>query len=181
MGWAIRIELAWAAWVSRVAPVAWSAFVVLAMLATGCGASAVGELRFENREPILTVADRRPIPEPQEHEVGKITASAGALLGTEPMYLLSLPGAQPARDVNAFEEVPDSSWFTNRIGQHELSPAEVARGPGAGGPVAASRCACFPRSRRERRPGWSSRTLRERATSSSSIRSGPRPRPAPMR
>jgi hypothetical protein len=117
--------MAWATRTERIALIA---------LACGCASSPLGQLRFENRSPIVALADQRPIAEPEEHEDGKITASAGALLRTEPMYLLSVPGAQPALDVNALEEVPDSSWFTNRIGQHELSPAELARGPGSGGP-----------------------------------------------
>jgi hypothetical protein len=34
-----------------------------------------------------------------------------------------------ARDVNSMDEVPDSSWFTNRIGVRPMSIAEIARGP----------------------------------------------------
>jgi hypothetical protein len=34
-----------------------------------------------------------------------------------------------ALNVNTVDEVPDSSWFTNRIGRRELSVAEIARGP----------------------------------------------------
>ncbi len=34
-----------------------------------------------------------------------------------------------ALNVNTVDEVPDSSWFTNRIGRKELSIAEIARGP----------------------------------------------------
>jgi hypothetical protein len=34
-----------------------------------------------------------------------------------------------AQNVNTVDEVPDSSWFTNRIGRHAMSPAEVATGP----------------------------------------------------
>ena len=39
---------------------------------------------------------------------------------------------EPIRAVNAntLDEVPDSSWFTNRIGVRELPLAEIARGPG---------------------------------------------------
>src|SRR5918994_7088242 len=33
-----------------------------------------------------------------------------------------------AVNVNTLDEVPDSSWFTNRIGQRPMSAAEVARG-----------------------------------------------------
>ena len=32
-------------------------------------------------------------------------------------------------NVNTLDEVPDSSWFTNRIGTREMSIAELARGP----------------------------------------------------
>ena len=34
-----------------------------------------------------------------------------------------------ARNVNTIDEVPDSSWFTNRILAHPLSTAELVRGP----------------------------------------------------
>ena len=34
-----------------------------------------------------------------------------------------------ALNVNTVDEVPDSSWFTNRIGRKEMSAAEIARGP----------------------------------------------------
>jgi hypothetical protein len=36
-----------------------------------------------------------------------------------------------AANVNSIDEVPDSSWFTNRIGQRDMSLAEIARGPNA--------------------------------------------------
>ena len=34
-----------------------------------------------------------------------------------------------ALNVNTVDEVPDSSWFTNRIGRHEMTAADVANGP----------------------------------------------------
>src|SRR5215217_915149 len=34
-----------------------------------------------------------------------------------------------AQDVNTIDEVPDSSWFTNRIGSRPLTAADVVRGP----------------------------------------------------
>jgi hypothetical protein len=40
-----------------------------------------------------------------------------------------------ALNVNTLDEVPDSSWFTNRIGMRPLSLDEIARGPDEGGPV----------------------------------------------
>ena len=38
---------------------------------------------------------------------------------------------QEALDVNAFDEVPDSTWWENRIGRHAVTPAEIERGPGS--------------------------------------------------
>jgi hypothetical protein len=35
----------------------------------------------------------------------------------------------PAMNVNTLGEVPDSSWFTNRIGQFDLPVADIVRGP----------------------------------------------------
>jgi len=35
----------------------------------------------------------------------------------------------PAVNVNTMDEVPDSSWFTNRIGRREMSITEIVRGP----------------------------------------------------
>ena len=34
-----------------------------------------------------------------------------------------------ALNVNSVDEVPDSSWFTNRIGRRQMTAADVARGP----------------------------------------------------
>jgi len=44
-----------------------------------------------------------------------------------------------AANVNTLDEVPDSTWFTNRIGRAPLTAADVARGPDTGsGPAAGS-------------------------------------------
>jgi hypothetical protein len=37
-----------------------------------------------------------------------------------------------ALDLNTIDELPDSSWFTNRAGTRPLTPADVARGPNRG-------------------------------------------------
>jgi hypothetical protein len=42
------------------------------------------------------------------------------------------PGDRQQRravNINTLDEVPDSSWFTNRIGQRPMSTAEIVRGP----------------------------------------------------
>ncbi len=39
------------------------------------------------------------------------------------------PTGTRARNLNTVDEVPDSSWFTNRIGTRAITPDEIARGP----------------------------------------------------
>ena len=34
-----------------------------------------------------------------------------------------------AKNVNTVDEVPDSSWYTNRAGSRPLTPEDVAKGP----------------------------------------------------
>src|SRR6185503_7656071 len=46
---------------------------------------------------------------------------------------LEVPRHRRALGVNALDEVPDSTWFTNRIGTKDLTPDEVATGPDAVG------------------------------------------------
>jgi hypothetical protein len=46
------------------------------------------------------------------------------------------PSNTRARNVNTIDEVPDSSWFTNRIGAQPLSREALLRGPNIGRPPA---------------------------------------------
>jgi hypothetical protein len=45
-----------------------------------------------------------------------------------------VPSNTRARNINTIDEVPDSSWFTNRVGTRAMTPAEIARGPETGIP-----------------------------------------------
>ena len=45
-------------------------------------------------------------------------------------------GGRPALDVNSFGQVPDSTWFENRIGRRPMTPEEIRRGPGDSEPAA---------------------------------------------
>ena len=48
-----------------------------------------------------------------------------------------------AQNVNTIDEVPDSSWFTNRIGTRALTIDELVRGPNVGPPPDPSRWVIF--------------------------------------
>jgi hypothetical protein len=45
-------------------------------------------------------------------------------------YVEAAAGGRDALDVNRLGEVPDSTWFENRIGRHPVTAAQIARGPG---------------------------------------------------
>jgi hypothetical protein len=49
------------------------------------------------------------------------------------------PSNTRAQNINTIDEVPDSSWFTNRIGAGSLTEAQLARGPVTGPPPAPER------------------------------------------
>jgi hypothetical protein len=44
------------------------------------------------------------------------------------------PTGERAKNINTIDEVPDSSWFTNRIGTRVLTTDELVRGPNVGTP-----------------------------------------------
>ena len=89
--------------------------------------------------------DRSSIPEPAERDPNlkweyfesswgqprerltdpvRITWNIGTLFGGDRV--------PPADNINALDEVPNSTWFTNRIGLFPLTPKQAAMGPGHG-------------------------------------------------
>ncbi len=102
---------------------------LLAGLASACGAG-----RFKDQPAVWSVRDQRDIPEPEEREFSKYAAGMDWFVGRRLTRSLELPDSEPAHDTNALDEVPDSTWFQNRIGVRKVSPEEAARGPAASGP-----------------------------------------------
>lgn len=86
--------------------------------------------------------DRQDIAQPTFRDVNIIRSAVDATL-FRPLGRLFHPGrfvrrvgsvfggevAPPAANVNRLDEVPNSSWFTNRIGLFPMSPQAAARGP----------------------------------------------------
>jgi hypothetical protein len=98
------------------------------------------QILFSKETPIWVDFDMETIPEPKEIETGYLYDWADGTLFRpfrKVFGLKNLAGKKEALNVNTFDEVPDSSWFTNRIGMTELSPDDVKRGPNTSdGPVA---------------------------------------------
>jgi hypothetical protein len=80
--------------------------------------------KFLPDDPIQTDPDRRNIPAPKSIELSK---AYDFLENT-----FSEPGGPKdgtAANVNTAGEVPDSSWFTNRLGLRGMSDEQLVRGP----------------------------------------------------
>jgi hypothetical protein len=96
----------------------------------GCGAAPL----FRDAPPVWQVDDDRDIAEPSEREYEPKEYFAKVFVLKPIDRLLELRREQPARNTNALEEVPDSTWFRNRIGVRRVTPGEAARAVYAGGP-----------------------------------------------
>jgi hypothetical protein len=93
----------------------------------------VPAVRFANAPAAAAVDDRRDVP--RRPAPRTILASLHQVEGYMSLVTrpLGLPRARRALGVNALDEVPDSTWFTNRIGVRDLSPDEIRAGAGRTG------------------------------------------------
>jgi hypothetical protein len=109
---------------------------IVSMAAIGGFASVTATSpRFYRDDPLVR--------EPEPQDAGGAAVSRLDLMYELTYNLFALPRHKPAgvraQNVNTIDEVPDSSWFTNRIGTRPLTIEEVVRGPIAGPPPDPSR------------------------------------------
>ncbi len=95
-------------------------------LLLACAPAALGQ-KFLADDPVLVDRDDLPIARPGVVEL----ATAWDVIEHSFSHR---PSAQspPAMNVNTLGEVPDSSWFENRMGAREMSIDELVRGPNQG-------------------------------------------------
>lgn len=105
---------------------------IIAMALSACGSTR----EFVDEPIVWRVEDRLPIAEPEARDFQAKRYFADVLLLDRVTELLAFHGSRPAANTNAVDEVPDSSWFTNRIGLYDYTAEEVARGPVNGPPPA---------------------------------------------
>jgi hypothetical protein len=99
--------------------------LILSMAAAGCGGSS----RFPLREPMLRDDDERPFsPAPEEYVSPFAWDAANQTVFRPIARVFAVDPARRAVNVNACDEVADSSWFTNRLGRADLQPHEVEEG-----------------------------------------------------
>jgi hypothetical protein len=111
-----------------------TAAVVLAAIC-GFGAASASSPRFYSDDPLVR--------EPNVQDAAGAAPSYLDLMYELSYNLFALPRHKPAgvraQNINTIDEVPDSSWFTNRIGTRELTIDEIVRGPNLGAPPDPSR------------------------------------------
>jgi hypothetical protein len=115
---------------------------IVVLAAVGC---ATSQRRFPLRDPMTVDTDLRPVtlacrPSPTPKDPSNLSCAPDVYVspliwdGTDNMIFRPLSEAVgverhgEATNVNSLDEVPDSAWFTNRLGEHPESDAELARG-----------------------------------------------------
>ncbi|HXK18185.1 MAG TPA: hypothetical protein VNG33_10305 [Polyangiaceae bacterium] len=98
---------------------------LLAITLTGCASAA----HFPLRAPLTRDEDQTPFAKaPEEYYSPFAWDGANYMLFHPVARLLAVDPAGPATNVNAFDEVPNSSWFENRLGSRFMTPDEVSQG-----------------------------------------------------
>src|SRR5512139_3561040 len=90
---------------------------VIGALAACAHATPPGELRFKNQPPVWRVNDREPLAAaPKERVYNRALYHTDGFFIRRATRALEVRAAKRAADTNSLDEVPDSTWFTNRIG-----------------------------------------------------------------
>lgn len=110
----------------RPGRVAWS-LIVLSLGAVSCAGDGVR--RFPLRDPVWLDQDMGSIRgTPARRGTSGLGLMVESTVFRPVARTFALPSPTESINVNSFDEVPDSSWFTNRIGLHPMTADEVARG-----------------------------------------------------
>ena len=106
-----------------------------AALAFGAPTLSTQAPRFYSDDPIAREPESQDASAAQPYEISTMYQLVVNLFVTSSHK----PSGRRAKNVNTIDEVPDSSWFTNRIGSTPISVAEIERGANAGAPPDPSR------------------------------------------
>jgi hypothetical protein len=113
----------------RMTGLVWTAIVIAALSAKSDGLMS-SSLLFYDDDPVAREVDTKNASDVQERKIN--------LIYHQSKHLFATPGDTEDRralNVNTIDEVPDSSWFVDRIlarNGPSVTVRDVARGPGAG-------------------------------------------------
>jgi len=80
--------------------------------------------KFYDDDPLTRAADTQDASKVQAREISLTYDAAINLFGRP-----GLQTVERAEDINTIDEVPDSAWFTNRVGSRTMTVDEMLRGP----------------------------------------------------
>ena len=103
-------------------------FAALAAAPIWGGCASSGSSRFDD-EVVWQDDDKHPIDKPEEQEIPMYWSAADHTVFRPLSRFFLFEEAGPAANTNALGEVPNSSWYTNRLSVADLPPERVARGP----------------------------------------------------
>ena len=114
-----------------------TALLIGSVCALGLLSSAVSSqgLHFFSDDPIAREPESQDASKAQPYDIKSLyemTHNLFVIAGYKPSGLR-------AKDINTIDEVPDSSWFTNRIGATTVTVDDLVRGPNRGAPPDPSR------------------------------------------
>ncbi len=109
--------------------------LVVAAAVCGFTSASATSPHFYRDDPISREPESQDASPAAVSEIGDLYEMTYNLF-VQPGYK---PSGRRAQNLNTVDEVPDSSWFTNRIGARSLTIDEVVRGPIVGAPPDPSR------------------------------------------
>src|SRR5262245_6317732 len=106
--------------------------LLLFVAALGLMAAVVStqKRRFYDDDPIAREPESQDASNVQPYSVQQLYEQTYALFVVQGFK----PSGKRAQNINTIDEVPDSSWLTNRIGTRPVSIEELVRGPNVGAP-----------------------------------------------
>jgi hypothetical protein len=109
--------------------------------------------RFLGDDPLEREPASQDASRAQSSEIGDLYEMVYNLF-EQPKYK---PSGRRAQNVNTIDEVPDSSWFTNRVTERPLTAEDLMRGPNVGAPPDPSRWVIFREKTSGVHPGFTAR------------------------
>jgi hypothetical protein len=140
---------------SSASPLHHARLLILLVAALGVFAGVVSTKgpRFYPDDPIAREPESQDASKAQRYEIGSLYEMSYNLFVTSGYK----PSGLRAQSINTIDEVPDSSWFTNRIGSIPVTAAEIARGPILGAPPDPSRWVLIREKTSGVHPGFTAR------------------------
>ena len=104
--------------------------VAVASLALFTGRASTQTPRFYDDDPIARDPESQDASKAQPYNIQQLYEQVYALFVTSG----NKPSGRRAQNLNTIDELPDSSWFTNRIGTIPVTAEQVTKGPIIGAP-----------------------------------------------